>query len=221
MSSTRSCPVIPQVPPRQIDILVTGDFASGLLKNRTAAIDCKCYGRKINVTHAENFIGLIDDIQTDFGILITTKGWSEAAEKRLSRGLSLLRVEEEEPALAMAFIDLLPDPTYDVEWGQDHYTGEFWEREPFGGIGALISYNFVERQSLHPIDHPDELDWLDEPLASDTIDKLNWSNRKQRRRASVVVCATTSGARLSARRSTSSFMRSPLSGRTDRSGASM
>lgn len=172
---------------RQIDILVTGDFAGGLQRNITAAVDCKCYGRKINVTHADNFIALIDDVQTDLGILITTKGWSKAAEQRLPRGLSLLRIEEEEPTMAMAFIDLLPEPTYDIEWGEDHYAGEFWEREPLGGIGAVISYNYVERESQYPIDHPDELDWLDEPLASDTIDKLNWSDSKERKIAADVV----------------------------------
>jgi hypothetical protein len=171
---------------RQIDILVTGDFAGGLKRNITAAIDCKCYSKKIDVTHAENFIGLIEDVQTDLGILITTKGWSKAAERRLPRGLSLRRIEDE-PALAMAFIDLLPEPTYDVEWGEDHYSGDFWDNEPFGGIGAAIMYNYVERESHHPIDHPDELDWLDESLASDGIDKLNWSEPRERKHAANVV----------------------------------
>jgi hypothetical protein len=171
---------------RQVDILVTGDFAGGVQTNLTAAIDCKCYGTKINVTHADKFVGLIDDVQTDLGILITNKGWSEAAEKRLPRGLSLRRVEEE-PAMAMALIDLLPEPTYHVEWGEDHYTGDFWEIEPFGGVGALISYNYVERESRRPIDHPDELDWLDAPLASDTLDELNWSDSAGRKKAAGIV----------------------------------
>ena len=129
---------------RQIDILVTGVFADGLEAGLTAAIDCKCYRKNVNVGHADKFVGLIEDVQTDLGILITNKGWSKAAEKRLPRGLRL-RLVEDEPTLAMALIDLLPEPTYYVEWGEDHYSGEFWEREPVGGLGALISYNYVER----------------------------------------------------------------------------
>src|SRR4051794_35125517 len=74
---------------RQIDILVTGVFADGLEAGLTAAIDCKCYGKNVNVGHADKFVGLIEEVQTDLGILITNKGWSKAAEKRLPRGLRL------------------------------------------------------------------------------------------------------------------------------------
>ncbi|MFN8215141.1 MAG: restriction endonuclease [Solirubrobacterales bacterium] len=171
---------------RQIDILVTGVFADGLQAGLTAAIDCKCYGKNINVGHVDKFVGLIEDVQTDFGILITNKGWSQAAEERLPRGLRL-RLVEDEPVMAMALIDLLPEPTYHIEWGEDHYTGEFWDNEPFGGTGACISYNYVERESRRPIDHPDQLEWLDEPLASNTIDELNWSDDAEREAAARIV----------------------------------
>jgi hypothetical protein len=87
----------------------------------------------------------------------------------------------------MALIDLLPEPTYYVEWGEDHYSGEFWEREPVGGLGALISYNYVERESRRPIDHPDEVEWLDAPVASDTIESLNWSDDIERRQVAKIV----------------------------------
>lgn len=171
---------------RQIDILVTADFAGGILKDRTAAIDCKCYGKKINITHADKFVGLIDDVQTDFGILITNKGWSKRAEKRLPSRLSVVLVEDE-PTMALALIDELPEPMFPVEWGEDNYTGEFWDNEPHGGFGARITYNYVERLSRRPIDHPEELEWLDEVLATETIDALNWSDEPERRHAAEVV----------------------------------
>lgn len=173
---------------RQIDILVTADFAGGLLKNRTAAIDCKCYSRNIDVGNADKFIGLIEDVQTDFGILITNRGWSETAKERLPSRLSVLLVEDE-PALAMAMIDELPEPMFPVEWGEEHYTGEFWDNEPRGGLGARITYNYVERESRRPIDHPEELEWLEQVLATETIDTLNWSDETEcRHAAQVVLC---------------------------------
>ncbi|MFN8215060.1 MAG: restriction endonuclease [Solirubrobacterales bacterium] len=81
---------------RQIDILVTGVFADGL-QARAHGRDgsCKCYGKNINVGHVDKFVGLIEDVQTDFGILITNKGWSQAAEERLPRGLRLRLVEDD------------------------------------------------------------------------------------------------------------------------------
>jgi hypothetical protein len=171
---------------RQIDILVTADFAGGMLKDRTAAIDCKCYGKKINITHADKFVGLIDDVQTDFGILITNKGWSKRAEERLPSRLSVLLVEDE-PAMALALIYALPEPMWPVEFGEEHYTGEFWGDEPRGGFGALITYHYVERLSRRPIDHPEELEWLEEVVATDAIDALNWSDEPDRRHAAEVV----------------------------------
>jgi hypothetical protein len=167
---------------RQIDILVTGVFADGLETGLTAAIDCKCYGKKINVTHADKFVGLIEDVQTDLGILVTNKGWSPAAEERLPRGLRM-RLVEDGPALVMAMFDELPEPTWPVEFGADHYTGDFWEVGR-NGTGSRITYNYVERESPFPIEHPDQLEWLDEVVAMETVDQLNWSEDTERREAS-------------------------------------
>lgn len=169
--------------PRQIDILVTGDFAGGVQKNLTAAIDCKHYGKNINVGHADKFVGLIEDVQTDLGILVTNKSWSPAAEKRLPRGMSLRQVPDEDrvPLMAIALIDELPPITYPVEYGEDHYSGAFWDLEPTGGMGAMILYNYVERESPYPIDHPDQLEWLDFPVASGPLDEVNWSDDAERK----------------------------------------
>lgn len=176
--------------------MVTADIAGGMLKDRTVAIDCKCYGKKINITHADNFVGLIEDVQTDFGILITNKGWSKKAKERLPSRLSV-RLVEDEPAMAMAMamIDHLPEPMFQVKRGEEHYTGEFWDNEPFGGSGAQITFHYVERESRRPIDHPDELEWLDQPLASDGLEKLNWSDDESREGAARVVLGHYLGRR--------------------------
>ena len=171
---------------RQIDILVTGDFAGRVQTGLTAAIDCKCYATKVNVTHVDKFIGFIDDVQTDLGILITNKGWSKAAEERLPRGLSLKLVEDE-PAITLAMIDALPEPTYYVEWGDDHYESDFFEIEPSGEILAQIRYVYVERESRFPVDHPDDLEWLDQMIATEKLDTLNWSSDDEKKHAGRLV----------------------------------
>jgi len=59
---------------RQIDILVE--------TARPLVIDCKCYGRKVDVKHVEAFLGMLDDLGVRTGILITTKGYTSGALAR-------------------------------------------------------------------------------------------------------------------------------------------
>lgn len=172
---------------RQIDILVTTELA-GLDKEVTIAIDCKCYGKNIDVGHADSFVSLVEDVQTDFGYLITNRSWSKTAEQRLERAMRIRRVPDApSPRMSLALIDYLPPITYPVEYGEDHYSGEFWDLEPTGGMGAMILYNYVERESRYPIDHPDQLEWLDFPVASGPLDEVNWSNDAERRECARLV----------------------------------
>lgn len=64
---------------RQIDILVEEETPGGLLKT---VVDAKYYGRTIDVKHVEEFIGLLDDVGVDRGIMITNRGYSKAALAR-------------------------------------------------------------------------------------------------------------------------------------------
>jgi Restriction endonuclease len=59
---------------RQIDILVE--------RSRPIAVDCKCYRRKVDVKQVETFLGMLDDIGIDIGILVTTRGYTKAALAR-------------------------------------------------------------------------------------------------------------------------------------------
>ena len=67
---------------RQVDVYVEGAFAGGVGRG-TMAVDCKCFSRKVDVKDAEAFIGLVDDVGTDFGLIVTTEGYSPAAKRRL------------------------------------------------------------------------------------------------------------------------------------------
>jgi hypothetical protein len=74
---------------RQIDVLVEGTFAG--LDDRRMVVDCKCFSRNIDVPHVETFAGLMDDVNVELGLLITTSGYSAAARRRAHhvRGLRL------------------------------------------------------------------------------------------------------------------------------------
>jgi len=69
--------------PRQIDVLVEEDISGTLCQT---VIEGKYYTRrKIHVKDVETFIGLLNDVQIDRGILITTRGYSDAALRRAIR----------------------------------------------------------------------------------------------------------------------------------------
>jgi hypothetical protein len=64
---------------RQIDVRVSGAlFGSG---NATMIVDCKRYTKPINVNHVGAFIALVEDVGADIGLLVSTVGVSEAAQR--------------------------------------------------------------------------------------------------------------------------------------------
>lgn len=72
---------------RQVDVLVEGEF-KGYGRARMA-VDCKFFSTNVTVTGADTFVGYVDDLGVDLGLLVTTKGFSKSAERRLksARGL--------------------------------------------------------------------------------------------------------------------------------------
>lgn len=67
---------------RQIDVLVEETLPGGKL---VTAVDAKFHSRSIDVKDVEAFIGLLQDVQVDRGIMITNHGYSEAALSRAFR----------------------------------------------------------------------------------------------------------------------------------------
>ncbi|GIJ29503.1 hypothetical protein Vqi01_46650 [Micromonospora qiuiae] len=64
---------------RQIDVRVTGAlFASG---NATMVVDCKRYTKPLDVNHVGTFVGLVEDVGADMGLLVSTVGISPAAKQ--------------------------------------------------------------------------------------------------------------------------------------------
>jgi Restriction endonuclease len=81
---------------RQVDVLVEINVGEINLK---IAVDCKWYGRKVNVNDVEQFLGMLGDIRVSKGILMTTKGYSKTALRRAQNeprdiDLQILAVEQ-------------------------------------------------------------------------------------------------------------------------------
>lgn len=75
---------------RQIDVLIEDSIADFRIR---IAVDAKCFTKRVNVTHVEKFISMLDDIKADQGMMVTTKGYSDAAINRAHYGPHKLEVE--------------------------------------------------------------------------------------------------------------------------------
>lgn len=64
---------------RQIDILIEGKVAGFDL---SIIVDCKYFNKKVDVKEVESFLSFLQDLKASKGILITNKGYSEAAYNR-------------------------------------------------------------------------------------------------------------------------------------------
>ena len=64
---------------RQIDLLIEGAVAGFML---TIVVDCKYFGKKIDVKDVDEFLGYLHDIRVSKGVLITNQGYTDAAYNR-------------------------------------------------------------------------------------------------------------------------------------------
>ncbi|AOW18472.1 hypothetical protein LPB03_13850 [Polaribacter vadi] len=64
---------------RQIDISIRKNVTNYSV---LGIIECKYYNRKVDVKIVDCFIGFLDDIKANFGIIITNKGFTQAAKNR-------------------------------------------------------------------------------------------------------------------------------------------
>lgn len=157
---------------RQVDVLISGRFANATDRDITAAVDCKYYTRKINVKDVDAFIGFLQDIQTDLGILITNKDFSPAARRRASAGIDL--------RVIVADIDHLP-PGYHAAWDEAYYESDYYEGVHGGPDAAVIRYSYLDPEALQYAfdpDHPPER--LDEVVLSGPVTEIGWGDDEAR-----------------------------------------
>lgn len=70
---------------RQCDVLIE-DYVAG--NRMTIVVDAKFFGKNVDVKDVESFIGMLEDIGAHKGLLITQRGYSDAALNRAHNGPS-------------------------------------------------------------------------------------------------------------------------------------
>ena len=75
---------------RQIDVLIRQN-TNGLVT--TTIVECKHYSSKINVKIVDSFIGCIEDVDADNGIIVSEQGFTKAAINRAHRGKNEIEVD--------------------------------------------------------------------------------------------------------------------------------
>lgn len=119
--------------PRQIDILVEGSVSS--IADVTLALDCKCFSRKVDVKDVEAFLGMVEDVGVNMGMLVTTVGFTPAAKRRATK-----IVQEVVPLLDIV---LLTEATqwWMVRAGQSgYYEGDYLDHEPYGSFWWVVRF---------------------------------------------------------------------------------
>jgi hypothetical protein len=121
---------------RQVDILIKSKIVGyGIL----GVIECKYFSKKINVKTVDSFIGFLEDVGANFGVIITNKGFTPGAKNRAEvKGIRLDIIDFNE----------LDNYHYDMEFcqicepGDDTLGGVIWYDGPiafkFNDIAHLV-----------------------------------------------------------------------------------
>jgi len=72
---------------RQIDVLIDARHDTG--NTRRLIVDAKHRRRKVDVKDVEEFLGLVEDVGATHGYLVTSSGFTKAAEKRAQMAVSI------------------------------------------------------------------------------------------------------------------------------------
>ncbi len=68
---------------RQVDVLIEDDVAGFQIK---VVVDAKYFSRRVDVKCVESFISMLEDVEANQGLLVTQKGYSNAAINRAYYG---------------------------------------------------------------------------------------------------------------------------------------
>ena len=118
---------------RQIDILVEGLFAG--MVQATMIVDCKCFSKNVDVKDVEEFMSMLEDVDVPLGMLVTTKGYSKAAEQRTRRVL-----KEIVPLIDIAVLDEVNSWWLMRAGAEGRYAGDYVDHEPYGKFWWVVSF---------------------------------------------------------------------------------
>lgn len=172
---------------RQVDVVVSGRFGNITECEITAAVDCKYYSRNIDVKKVDEFVGFVDDLGTELGLLITNVGFTKSAHARAKgfRGIEL--------QVIVAEIDRLP-PIHHPAWDESYYVSEYRDGSPFGPDYTVIRYEYLDPDALQYSYDPDNPpEWCDAPVLSGPSDEITWDDDAGRARVIRAVLAHRQG----------------------------
>lgn len=75
---------------RQVDTLIINEFNEVKI---TTVIDSKCYTKKIDIKSVESFIGFLEDVGADRGIMVSETGYTKSALKRAENDKSNIELK--------------------------------------------------------------------------------------------------------------------------------
>jgi restriction endonuclease len=75
-------PVVGDDRVRQVDVYIEGSIAGFPY---TVVIDCKHYGKPLDVKNVDEFLGMLDDIKPNMGVLVSLHGFGSGAKKRAAK----------------------------------------------------------------------------------------------------------------------------------------
>lgn len=76
---------------RQIDVIIKGLKDGEIVSD--CLVECKHYAQKINVKIVDSFIGCLEDVGVERGLLVSEKGFSKAAISRAHKGKQNIEVD--------------------------------------------------------------------------------------------------------------------------------
>jgi hypothetical protein len=125
-------------------------------------------------TGAPEFVGFVDDVHTDLGILITNCGFSPGALKRAdgARGIEL--------QVIVANIERLP-PVHHPAWDDSYYESDYHEGAPYASNYTVIRHSYIDPAALEYSFDPDNPpERLDDGVLSGPSDEISWGADPER-----------------------------------------
>ena len=108
---------------RQIDVVIRRNKKG---RNILGSIQCKYQSRKVDLTQMESFIGSLEDIRANFGMVVSNSGYTRGA-KELARAKHI-RIEIVDFANLANFEFIYPNEIPDILMQMTHYLWQYCEK---------------------------------------------------------------------------------------------
>jgi len=122
---------------RQVDVLIKGMMGGHRI---FGVVECKCFNKKVDVKVVDSFVGFLQDVKANLGVIITNNGFTEAASNRAEANSIRLDIVEFEHLEEYHYEPDLCDACADA----DHSPGFLFFIREHQPIEIMDLDNFVE-----------------------------------------------------------------------------